>query len=118
MNGNKITGFFNLVEDPELKTLTGGTLVANMRLANNYAYRPKGAPEGPEGLKTEATFLPATVFGVKAEKVGETLKKGTRVYVEGRLRQESWEDAEKKKHTIYKIMVNSIQKIADPKPKD
>ena len=115
MNGIKVTGVFNLVADPEIKILEKGTLVSNFRLANNYYSRPKGAPEGNEGLESEATFLPATAFGEKAKKVGETMRKGTKVLVEGRLRQETWTDKENVKHTIYKVMVSSINKISDPK---
>lgn len=83
---NKVILIGNLGADPEVKTLPSGTTVANLRLATSVKWTDK---EGKRVEKTEWHRLVA--FGKSAEFIGEYLRKGQQVYVEGRLQTREWE---------------------------
>ncbi len=77
----------NLTRDPELRALPSGMNVVNFGLATNRVYRDK------EGKKQEQVeFHSVVVYGRQADTVAQYMKKGSAVYVEGRLQTRSWED--------------------------
>jgi single-strand DNA-binding protein len=83
---NKAMVFGNLTRDPELRALPSGMNVANFSLATNRTYKDR------DGKKQEQTdFHNVVVFGKTAWSVNTYLKKGSSVYVEGRMQTRSWE---------------------------
>ena len=101
---NKVILIGNLGKDPEVKYTPSGMAVANFTLATNERYKDK---EGNWQDKTEWHNLVA--FQRTAEIVGEYLKKGRSVYVEGKLQTRSWDDKEsgQKKYRT-EILVNDV----------
>ena len=83
---NKVLLIGNLTRDPEVRYLPSGTAVAEFDIAVNRRFKNR---EGE--LQKETLFIRTASFGRTAEFCGEYLKKGRRVYVEGRLRLDSWE---------------------------
>lgn len=85
---NQVQLIGNLGADPEVRTTTGGTTVANVRLATNFAYTSRSSGERVETTEWHR----AVVFGKLAENVGKYLKKGSPAFFQGRLRTRSWDD--------------------------
>jgi len=86
MNINKALLFGNLTRDPELRALPSGMNVCNFSLATNRTYKDR------DGKKQEQTdFHNVVVFGRQADSVAQYLKKGSSVYIEGRMQTRSWE---------------------------
>ena len=84
---NKAMLFGNLTRDPELRALPSGMNVCSFAVATNRVYRDR------EGKKQEQTdFHNIVVFGRQADTVAQYLKKGSSVYVEGRIQTRSWDD--------------------------
>ena len=87
MNINKVLLYGNLTRDPELRALPSGMNVVNFTVATNRVYKDR------EGKKQEQTeFHNVVVFGRQADTVAQYMKKGSAVFVEGRLQTRSWED--------------------------
>src|SRR6266702_3116808 len=91
-----ITVIGNLTDDPELRFTTSGAAVAKFRVASTPRYLDKVSGEWKDG---EPLFLSCNIWRDAAENVAETLKRGTRVIVTGRLRQRSYETKEGEKRT-------------------
>ena len=89
---NKAFIFGNLTRDPELRALPSGMNVCNFGVATNRVFKDR------DGKKQEQTdFHNIVVFGRQADTVAQYLKKGSSVFVEGRMQTRSWEkDGEKK----------------------
>lgn len=102
---NKVFLYGNLTRDPELKALPSGGQVANFGLATNRSYKDKN------GQRQESTeFHNVVAFGRTAEVIGQYLKKGRPVFVEGRLQTRSWDDKEGgKKNYRTEIIVETFQ---------
>ena len=84
---NKAMLFGNITRDPELRALPSGMNVCSFSVATNRVYRDR------EGKKQEQTdFHNVVVFGRQADTVAQYLKKGSSVYVEGRIQTRSWDD--------------------------
>jgi single-strand DNA-binding protein len=86
-NFNKVILAGNLTRDPELRYTPKGTAIAKIGLAINRKWRSESGE-----MKDETTFVDVDCFGKTAETVGQYLKKGRPILVEGRLRYETWED--------------------------
>jgi single-strand DNA-binding protein len=86
-NLNKVMLIGNVTRDPEVKYTPKGTAVAEVGLAINRIYTPEGGER-----REETTFVDITFWGRQAEIVGQYAKKGSPLYVEGRLQLDSWED--------------------------
>lgn len=84
---NKVILIGNLTRDPELKYTPKGTAVARLGLAVNRRWRTESGEE-----KEEVTFVDIDAFGRQAEVLGQYLKKGRPLFVEGRLKLDTWED--------------------------
>ena len=83
---NKVILFGNLTRDPELRALPSGLNVANFSIATNRVFKDK------DGKKQEQTdYHNVVVFGRQADIVSQYLKKGSSVYIEGRLQTRSWD---------------------------
>lgn len=100
-----ITMAGNLVTDPELRFTPGGAAVANFRIASTPRTFDKQANEWKDG---EPLFLGVAVWRDQAEHVVETLKKGMRVIVVGRLTQRQYEDRDGAKRSSYDIQADEV----------
>ena len=86
-NYNKVILMGNLTRDPEVKYTSGGTAIAKLGMAINRSWTNK------EGQKQEeTTFVDVDAFGRQAEVIGQYLKKGRPVMIEGRLKLDQWDD--------------------------
>jgi len=86
-NLNKVMLMGNLTRDPEIKYTPKGTAVADIGLAVNRTYT---TDQGER--REETTFVDVELWGRQAELAGQYLKKGRPVYVEGRLKLDTWDD--------------------------
>ena len=100
-----ITIVGNLVDDPELRFTPSGAAVAKFRVASTPRYLDKQTNEWKDG---ESLFLSCNVWRQAAENVAETLQRGMRVIVQGRLKQRSYETKEGEKRTVYEIEVDEV----------
>jgi single-strand DNA-binding protein len=98
-----ITG--NLVDDPELRFTSAGQAVARFRVASTPRFRDNSTGEWKDG---DSLFLTCNVWRQAAEHVAESLTRGMRVIVSGRLRQRSYETKEGEKRTVYEIEVDDV----------
>ncbi len=105
-NLNRVMVAGNLTRDPQVKTLDGGNVVANFGIAVNHNYKNKS------GEKCEdTTFVECEAWGRTGELVGQYLSKGSGCFVEGRLRQDEWQDKEGKTQRKTKVVADSVQFI-------
>jgi single-strand DNA-binding protein len=100
-----ITVVGNLVDDPELRFTPSGAAVAKFRVASTPRTFDRQTNEWKDG---ESLFLTCSVWRQAAENVAESLTKGTRVVVQGRLKQRSYEDREGIKRTVYELDVDEV----------
>jgi single-strand DNA-binding protein len=100
-----ITLIGNLTDDPELRFTPSGAAVAKFRVASTPRYLDRQTGEWKDG---EALFLTCNVWRQAAEHVAESLQRGTRVIVSGRLRQRSYETREGEKRTVFELEVDDI----------
>jgi single-strand DNA-binding protein len=100
-----ITVIGNLVDDPELRFTPSGAAVAKFRLASTPRTLDRASGEWKDG---EPLFLSCNMWRQMAENVAESLQKGSRVIVSGRLRQRSYETKEGEKRTVYELEVDEI----------
>lgn len=101
----QITLIGNLVEDPELRFTPNGAAVAKFRLASTPRFLDKQTNEWKDG---ESLFLTCNVWRQAAENVAESLQRGMRVIVSGRLKQRSYETREGEKRTVYEVEVDEV----------
>lgn len=101
----QITLVGNLVDDPELRFTPSGAAVANFRVASTPRTFDRQAGEWKDG---ESMFLTCTVWRQYAENVAESLQRGMRVIVQGRLKQRSFETREGEKRTVYEIDAEEV----------
>ena len=100
-----ITVVGNMVEDPELRFTPSGAAVANFRIASTPRTFDTDSREWKDG---EALFLSCSVWRQAAENVAESLQKGMRVVVQGRLKQRQYETREGEKRTVYELEVEEV----------
>src|ERR1700746_1186697 len=101
----QITIIGNLVDDPELRYTPTGQAVAKFRVASTPRFRDQQSGEWKDG---DSLFLTCNVWRQAAENVAESLQRGMRVIVNGRLRQRSYETREGEKRTVYEIEVDEV----------
>lgn len=105
---NKVLLYGNLTRDPELRSLPSGMNVVNFSIATNRVFRDR------DGKKQEQTdFHNVVVFGRQADTVNQYLKKGSGVFVEGRLQTRSWE---KEGQKMYRTEVVADRVQFGPRP--
>ncbi|HLU73521.1 MAG TPA: single-stranded DNA-binding protein [Nonomuraea sp.] len=100
-----ITLVGNLVDDPELRFTPTGQAVARFRIASTPRYMDRQTNEWKDG---ESLFLTCNVWRQAAENAAESLQRGMRVIVQGRLKQRSYETKEGEKRTVYEVEVDEV----------
>jgi single-strand DNA-binding protein len=100
-----ITMIGNLVDDPELRFTPSGAAVAKFRVASTPRYLDKTTNEWKDG---DSLFLQCNIWRQAAENVAESLTKGMRVILSGRLKQRSYETKEGEKRTVFEVEGRSI----------
>lgn len=100
-----ITVVGNLVDDPELRFTPSGAPVCNFRIASTPRTFDRQTNEWKDG---DALFLGCSVWRQPAENCAETLQKGMRVIVQGRLKSRQYETREGEKRTVFEIDVEEI----------
>jgi single-strand DNA-binding protein len=101
----QITIVGNLVDDPQLRYTPTGNAVANFRIASTPRFMDRATNEWKDG---DSLFLTCNVWRQPAENVAESLQRGMRVIVSGRLRQRSYETKEGEKRTVYEVEVDEV----------
>jgi single-strand DNA-binding protein len=101
----QITVVGNLVSDPELRYTPTGVAVANFRVASTPRTFDRQANEWKDG---DSLFLTCNVWRQAAENVAESLQRGMRVVVQGRLHQRSYETREGEKRTVFEVEVDDV----------
>jgi single-strand DNA-binding protein len=100
-----ITIVGNLVADPELRYTPTGQAVATFRVASTPRFMDRTTNEWKDG---DSLFLSCNVWRQAAENCAESLQRGMRVIVQGRLRQRSYETKEGEKRTVYEVEVDEV----------
>lgn len=104
---NKVTLIGHLGSDPEVRYLPSGGAVANITVATSEQWKDKQTGENKERTEWHRVVF----FNRLAEIVGEYLKKGAQVYVEGRLQTEKWQDKQGNDRYTTKIYANEMQML-------
>lgn len=104
---NKVTLIGNLGADPEVRYTANGSAVANIRLATAESWRDKESGEQQERTEWHRVVF----FSRLAEIVGEYLKKGSQVYIEGRLQTRKWQDRDGNDRYTTEIVANEMQML-------
>jgi len=100
-----ITVVGNLTDDPELRFTANGAAVANFTVASTPRFFDKQTNDWKDG---DALFLRCSIWRQAAENVAESLQRGARVVVQGRLKQRSYETREGEKRTVYELDVDEV----------
>ena len=111
---NKVIIVGNLGQDPEARFTPQGTAVTNLSIATNESWKNQ---EGQIQDRTE--WHRVVLYGKMAETAGEYMRKGSMVYVEGRLRTKEWEDQNQNKRKTTEIMYDNFTMLgrrADNQP--
>lgn len=104
-NFNKVILAGNLTRDPELRYTPKGTAIAKIGLAINRTWKTETGE-----TKEEVTFVDVDAFGRTAEIIGQYLKKGRPILVEGRLRLDTWDDKQtNQKRSKLGVVLESFQ---------
>ena len=104
-NLNKVMLMGNLTRDPEIKYTPKGTAIANFGIAINRVFTPEGGEK-----REEVTFIDLEAWGRTAEVIGEYFKKGKPIFIEGRLKLDSWDDKTTgKKMSKLRVVVESFE---------
>src|ERR1700688_1130713 len=102
---NKVILIGHLGADPETRAMPSGMTVANMRLATTESWKDKQSGEQQERTEWHNVAL----FGRLGEIAAEYLRKGSQVYIEGRLRTRKWQDKEGRDRYTTEIVANEMQ---------
>ena len=104
---NKVILIGNLGQDPEVKYMPNGNAVANVTIATSESWKDKNTGENVD--KTE--WHRVVFFRRLAEIVGEYLKKGSKIYIEGKLQTRKWQDKNGKDNWTTEIIANEMQML-------
>lgn len=103
-NGNTVTMIGNLTDDPELRYTPQGAAVANFRIAVNHRFKDQ-AGNWQDG---ETSYFRINCWRQLAENIAESLTRGSRVIVTGRLKMRSWETQEGEKRSVVEIEADEV----------
>jgi len=107
-NLNKVLLMGHLTRDPEMRYLPSGSAVAKFTVAVSRKWKEKESGNAKE----ETAFVECTAFSRQAEVVGEYVKKGNPLFVEGRLKQDNWQDKQTgQKRSKLCVSVDSVQLV-------
>ena len=112
MSLNKAMIIGNLGKDPEMRYTPNGQAVTQFSVAVNRNYKDASGE-----WKEETEWFRVVAWGPLAERSAEYLRKGRKVYVEGRLQTRSWEDKDGQKRFMTELIANDV-KALDPRPRD
>lgn len=101
---NRVIMIGNLTRDPEYKQLTSGQAVCRLGLATNRQFKNKQSGS----MVQEVCYIDIDVWGAQAESCRQYLQKGRPVLIEGRLKLDSWEDAEGKSRSKHSIVADRV----------
>ena len=104
---NKVMLIGNLGADPEMRYLPSGDAVANIRIATTESWKDKASGE----KKEETEWHRVSFFGKLAEIAGEYLKKGSPVYVEGRIKTRKWQDKDGQDRYSTEVVADRMQML-------
>ena len=104
---NKVMLIGNLGADPEMRYLPSGDAVANIRIATTESWKDKSSGE----KKEETEWHRVSFFGKLAEIAGEYLKKGSPVYVEGRIKTRKWQDKDGQDRYSTEVVADRMQML-------
>ena len=104
---NKVILIGNLGKDPETRYMPSGSAVTNLRIATSESFKDRETGEQQERTEWHSVAM----FGKLAEISAEYLKKGSQVYIEGRLRTRKWQDKEQKDHYSTEIIADQMQML-------
>jgi single-strand DNA-binding protein len=107
MSVNKVILVGRLGRDPETRYTGGGQAVANFSVATDESYKDRN---GERQKRTEWHRI--TAWGKLAEICQQYLKKGTMVYIEGRIQSREWQDKEGQKRTSFDIVANTMKMLS------
>jgi len=103
MAANHVTFIGNLVEDPELRFTPSGVAMAKVRFAVSRRYQDRSG-----NWQEDTAFLRGTLWREAAENAAESLQKGMRIIITGRLEQQNWETAEGEKRSSLEVAIDEI----------
>jgi single-strand DNA-binding protein len=106
---NRVFLIGNLTKDPELRYTPQGTAVANLRLAVNRRWKDKSGEQ-----KEEVCFLTVVAWDKQAEVCNQYLRKGSPLFVEGRIQSRSWQDNSGAKRNVVEIRAERVQFLGQP----
>lgn len=104
MDLNKVSLIGNITKDPVSKNLPSGQAVATMTIATNYVWKDART----KSKKNRAEFHRVVAWGRLADIITTYLKKGSKIFVEGRLQNRSWEDKNKNKKYMTEIVASDL----------
>ena len=104
---NKVILVGNLGQDPDTKAMPSGMTVCNIRVATSESWKDKQSGE----MKEQTEWHSVAMFGRLAEIAGEYLRKGSQVYIEGRLRTRKWQDKQGNDRYTTEIVANEMQML-------
>ncbi|MEO6035253.1 MAG: single-stranded DNA-binding protein [Verrucomicrobiota bacterium] len=108
---NKVILVGNLTRDPELRYTPKGTAIAKIGLAVNRTWKNEAGE-----TKEEVTFVDVDCFGRTAENVGQYMRKGSAMLVEGRLRLDTWDDKQtNQKRSKLGVVAETVQFLGSPR---
>ena len=114
MNLNKAELIGNLAANPLTKALPSGQSVASFKVATSYAWRDAKT----KSVQKNTDFHAVTAWGRLGDVVAKYLKKGDRVYIDGRLRNRSWQGKDGNKHYATEIVAQNLIMLGGAKSKD
>jgi len=104
---NKVILIGHLGQDPEVRALPSGSSIANLRIATTESWKDKQSGE----FKEQTEWHTVVLFGRTAEVAAEYLKKGSQVYIEGRLRTRKWQDKTGNDRYSTEVVGNDMQML-------
>jgi len=107
---SKVIGVYRIASDIELKYLQSGSAVARVNLVNSSKYKTQSGEQ-----KEDICFINGTVFGKQAEIINQYCHKGSKIYVIGELKHDSWTDQQGTKRSAHSIKIDSFE-FLDSKP--
>jgi single-strand DNA-binding protein len=104
---NKVILIGNLGQDPETRTTPGGTTVTNLRIATSESWRDKQSGE----MKEQTEWHTVVCWSRLGEIAGEYLRKGSQVYIEGRLQTRKWQDKSGNDRYSTEVVASEMQML-------
>ena len=107
---NKVILLGNLTRDPQLSYLPSQTAVVELGLATNRRFKKQDDTQGEE-----VCFVDCTMFGKRAEVINKYLHKGDSLFIEGRLKFDSWEAQDGSKRSKLRVLIENFEFIGGDK---